>query len=48
MAKRKIGLALSGGVGYCLAHIGVLKLIEQQGIEVDCVSTAWPAPRAAR
>ncbi|MRR09127.1 hypothetical protein EG831_03375 [bacterium] len=38
MAKRKIGLALSGGVGYCLAHIGVLKLIEEQGIEVDCVA----------
>ncbi|HTY09311.1 MAG TPA: patatin-like phospholipase family protein [Candidatus Edwardsbacteria bacterium] len=37
MAK-KIGLALSGGVGYCLAHIGVLKLIEEQGIKVDCVA----------
>lgn len=36
--KRKIGLALSGGVGYCLAHIGVLKLIEEQGLEVDCVA----------
>jgi NTE family protein len=36
--KKKIGLALSGGVGYCLAHIGVLKLIEEQGIEVDCVA----------
>ncbi|MDI6740789.1 MAG: patatin-like phospholipase family protein [Candidatus Edwardsbacteria bacterium] len=36
--KNKIGLALSGGVGYCLAHIGVLKVIEEQGIEIDCVA----------
>jgi NTE family protein len=38
MDSKKIGLALSGGVGYCLAHIGVLKLIEEQGIEIDCIA----------
>lgn len=39
MADRpRIGLALSGGVGYCLAHIGVLKVIEEEGISIDCVA----------
>jgi|GEM_PF-911292 NTE family protein len=36
--RPKIGLALSGGVGYCLAHIGVIKALEQRGIEADMVA----------
>jgi NTE family protein len=36
--KPKIGLALSGGVGYCLAHIGVIKALEQRGLEADVVA----------
>ncbi len=36
--KPKIGLALSGGVGYCLAHIGVIKAIEEESIAIDCVA----------
>jgi NTE family protein len=36
--KLKIGLALSGGVGYCLAHIGVIKALELRGLEADVVA----------
>jgi NTE family protein len=36
--KPKIGLALSGGVGYCLAHIGVLKALEEESIAIDCLA----------
>jgi NTE family protein len=33
-----IGLALSGGAALGLAHIGVLKVLEREGIEVSCIS----------
>jgi len=36
--ERKIGLALSGGVGYCLAHIGVLKVIEEEKLAINCIA----------
>lgn len=36
----KIGLALSGGGARGLAHIGVLKVLEQERISVDCLSGA--------
>ncbi|SHH28437.1 NTE family protein [Caloranaerobacter azorensis DSM 13643] len=36
--KRKIGLALGSGAARGLAHIGVLKAFEENGIEVDIVS----------
>ena len=40
-AKRpKIGLALGGGGPRGLAHIGVLKVIEENGIPIDCVAGA--------
>ena len=32
---RKIGLALSGGGARGLAHIGVLKILEQEGVPID-------------
>jgi len=35
---RKIGLALSGGVGYCMAHIGVFQALEKAGIRPDMIS----------
>ncbi len=35
---RKVGLALSGGGARGLAHIGVLKVLEQEGIPVDCLA----------
>ncbi len=34
----KIGLALSGGVGYCMAHIGVLRVLEEAGIKPDMIA----------
>ena len=34
----KVGLALSGGGARGLAHIGVLKVLEQEGIPIDCLA----------
>jgi NTE family protein len=34
----KIGLALGGGAARGLAHIGVLKVLEQQGIPIDLIA----------
>ena len=34
----KIGLALSGGAAKGLAHIGVIKALEETGIQVDFIS----------
>lgn len=34
----KVGLVLSGGAARGLAHIGVLKALEQQGIQVDAIA----------
>lgn len=36
--RRKIGLALGGGGARGLAHIGVLKVLRNEGIPVDCIS----------
>jgi NTE family protein len=36
--RKKIGLALSGGGALGLAHIGVLKVLEEEGIEVDYIA----------
>jgi NTE family protein len=36
--KKKIGLALSGGLAKGFAHIGVLKVFEQNNINIDMVS----------
>lgn len=39
MAKRKkIGLALAGGVGYCMTHIGVFQALENAGIRPDIIA----------
>ena len=35
IVKRRIGLALGGGVARGLAHIGVLKVLHQEGIEIS-------------
>ena len=32
----RIGLALAGGVARGLAHIGVLQILDEHGLEVDC------------
>ncbi|RLC89593.1 MAG: hypothetical protein DRI79_06460, partial [Chloroflexi bacterium] len=34
-STRKVGLALSGGGARGLAHIGVLKVLEREGIPID-------------
>jgi NTE family protein len=34
----RVGLALGGGFARALAHIGVLKVLEEEGIPVDCVA----------
>ncbi len=38
MAKRKVGLALSGGAARGLAHIGVLEVLDREGIPIDMVA----------
>ncbi len=38
MARKRIGLALSGGVAKGLAHIGVVKGLLELGIPIDCVA----------
>ena len=37
-SSRRVGLALSGGGARGLAHIGVLKVLEQEGIPIDCLA----------
>jgi NTE family protein len=38
MAKLKVGVALGGGGARGLAHIGVLKVLEKNGIQIDCLA----------
>ena len=38
MAQQKIGLVLSGGGATGLAHIGVLKALEERGIPIDFIT----------
>jgi NTE family protein len=40
MRKPKIGLALGGGGARGLAHIGFLKVLEREGIQIDALSGA--------
>ncbi len=37
-SKYKVGLALCGGVAYGVAQIGVLKVLEAEGIKIDCIA----------
>ena len=38
MTRPKIGLALSSGGARGFAHLGVLKVLKEEGIPVDCVA----------
>jgi NTE family protein len=38
VAKKKVGLALGGGAARGLAHIGVLKVLEREGVPIDMVA----------
>ncbi len=37
-SRPRVGLALSGGFARGIAHIGVLRVLEQAGIPIDCIS----------
>lgn len=38
MSKKKVGLALGGGAARGIAHIGVLEILEKEGIPIDVVA----------
>ncbi len=38
MNRRKVGLALSGGAARGLAHVGVLQVLESEGVPIDCIA----------
>ena len=38
IGRRRVGLALSAGGAKVLAHIGVIQVLEEQGIEVDIIA----------
>jgi len=38
LEHKRIGLALSGGGARAFAHLGVLKVLEEQKIEISCIS----------
>jgi NTE family protein len=38
VSGRALGLALSSGGSKCLAHIGVLRVLQEEGIEIDAVA----------
>ena len=40
MQKRKVGLALSSGAARGLAHIGVLEVLEKEGIPINMIAGA--------
>ena len=38
MKRCKVGLALGGGGARGFAHVGVLRVLEQENIDVDCIA----------
>ena len=40
IARCRIGLALSSGAAKGLAHVGVIQVLEENGIEIDCIAGA--------
>ena len=40
IARCRVGLALSSGGAKGLAHIGVIQVLEENGIEIDCITGA--------
>lgn len=38
VTRRSVGLALSSGAGHGLAHVGVIKVLEEQGVPIDMVA----------
>lgn len=37
MSRKKLGLALGSGGARGIAHIGFLKVLVENGIEIDCI-----------
>lgn len=38
MTHKRVGLALSGGAARGMAHVGVLQVLEGEGVPVDCIA----------
>ena len=38
MDRKKIGIALSGGAARGFAHLGVLKVLAEHGVPIDCIA----------
>ncbi len=38
IARCRVGLALSSGAAKGLAHVGVIQVLEENGIEIDCIA----------
>ena len=38
MTRKKVGLALGGGAARGLAHIGVMEVLEKEGIPIDMIA----------
>ena len=36
--RKRVGLALGGGGARGMAHVGVIRLLEQEGIPIDCIA----------
>jgi NTE family protein len=45
--RKRVGLALGGGGARGLAHIGVLQILECEGIPIDCIAGAGDDPATA-
>jgi NTE family protein len=41
---QRVGLVLSGGGGTAMAHIGVLKALEENGVPIDCIAGSSMGP----
>jgi len=38
MSRKRVGLALGGGGARGMAHVGVIRVLEREGIPVDCIA----------
>jgi NTE family protein len=38
MSHKKVGLALGGGGARGMAHVGVIRVLEREGIPIDCIA----------
>ncbi|MDQ2747771.1 MAG: patatin-like phospholipase family protein [Acidobacteriota bacterium] len=38
MTRKKVGIALSGGAARGFAHLGVLKVLREHGVAIDCIA----------